>query len=57
MAAVKVCAEYESHQDRHRNRHRVRRSRRMQNLKHVDIKSTTERNQRILILVLPLTKS
>lgn len=53
MATVKVCAEYESH----RNRHRVRRSRRMQNLKHVDIKSTTERNQRILILVLPLTKS
>lgn len=53
MATVKVCAEYESH----RNRHRVRRSRRMQNLKHVDIESTTERNQRILILVLPLTKS
>ena len=53
MAAVKVRAEYESY----RNRHRVRRSRRMQNLKHVDIKSTTERNQRILILVLPLTKS
>ena len=57
MAAVKVCAEYESHRNRHRNRHRVRSSRRMQNLKHVDIESTTERNQRILILVSPLTKS